>query len=125
MEDGFIFKDLKLGNKPLIECEMILECNSGMYRLYLTRNTNFEGFYAMALEFNSGSADSENHWESEDLVVNELFTVTANFDGIRHLEFNRNEPEMEGYLYYTNMDGFIELLSKVRELEKEHCSSCD
>ena len=125
MNNGFIFDDLKLDGKPLSECEMVLECNSGMYRLYLTRLTGCGGFLAMAVEFNSCDAGCVNHWEATALEVNELFTVTAYFDGVRHLEFNRNEPDMEGYLYYTNMDGLIELLSKVREIEKELCRECD
>jgi hypothetical protein len=125
VNNGFIFSDLKLDGKPLTECEMVLECDDAMYRLYLTRFTDCGGFSAMAVEFCSCNADHDDHWAVSDLRVNELFTVTAYHDGIRHLEFNRNEKDMEGYLYYTNMDGLIELLSKVREIEKELCRDCD
>lgn len=120
-----IFKDLKLGAKPLRGCEVAFECNNGMYRLYLDRLTNAGGFRAMAVGFNSCDADCSNHWEASDLEVDDIFVVTAHFDGVKHLEFNRNEKDMEGYLYYPNMDGLIELLSKVRELEKELCRYCD
>jgi hypothetical protein len=125
MDSGFTFKELSLDNNSLCNCEMVLECNSGMYRLYLLRFTDCAGFRAMAVSFNSCRVDNKNHWDAEDLIVDELFTVTAYFDGVRHLEFNRNDKDMEGYLYCTNMDGLISLLSKVREIEKEICRDCD
>jgi len=125
MDNGYIFKDLMLGDNPISECEMVLECNDEMYRLYMLKLNYCGGFKAMAIEFNSCGCEAQSQWESDDLVVDELFTVTAFFDGVRHLEFNRNEKEMEGYLYYPNIDGLISLLSKVREIEKELCRECD
>jgi len=117
MDQGTLFSEMKLRGKPLKDCEIAIECNGNNYRLYVERGDN--KFYAMAVEFVSCS-DSDI-WNCELLRVEQLFEVTAYFDGVRHLEFNRYAGNMAGYIYYPDMDGLILLLQKVRELEAELC----
>ena len=120
--DGELFSELRLSGKRLQDCEMALECK-GNYRLYVDRFNG--GFYAVAVEFHSCVGGNENIWDSDDLKVCQLFNVTAYFDGVRHLEFNREDKELAGYIYYPNMDGLISMLQKVREIEIEMCRDCD
>jgi|JI9StandDraft_1071089.scaffolds.fasta_scaffold895158_1 hypothetical protein len=121
MESGKLFTEILLDNKPLSECELVYECNHRHYRLYVSRGDNC--FYALAVEFHSCEADGDI-WECPALEVDPLFNVTAYFDGVRHLEFNR-ESDMAGYIYYPNMQGIVELFTKIRELELEICRDCD
>lgn len=123
MIDGTPFKDIRLNGKPLETCEMVLECNKTNYRLYVDRE-NENRFYAIALEFNSCSAGGDV-WSCENLRVDPLFNVTAYFDGVRHLEFNREVGDMAGYIYYPNIEGLAKMLAKVREIELEVCRDCD
>jgi hypothetical protein len=119
---GQLFKNMKLNGKPLAECELALECNSRNYRLYVEREES--GFHAMAVEFISGGGMDEDFWLSPNLEVDQLFQVIARFDGVRHLEFNR-ESDMPGYIYYPNMEGIILMMQKVREIEKQCCKEYD
>ena len=123
MNDGTPFKNLKLNGKPLNECELALECNGTHYRLYIDRGEEGHVFYALAVEF--VSSVSEDTWTCPHLTVEPLFNVTAYFDGVRHLEFNREAGDMAGYIYYPNMQGLIELMQKVREVELEVCRDCE
>lgn len=122
IEDAELFKNIAINGKPIDKCEMVLECNSGNYRLYIDRINN--GFYAMALEFVSCNADSIDIWSNDELEVRQLFNLTAYFDGVRHLEFNRKAGDMAGYMNYPDMDGLVELFKRVREIELELCWDC-
>lgn len=123
MEDGTLFSEIKLNKKPLNECELVLECNETNYRLYVDRDVSKHLFYALAVEFHS--CVGEDTWNCPQLTVDPLFNVTAYFDGVRHLEFNREAGDMAGYIYYPNIQGLVEMLQKVREVELECCRDCD
>ena len=126
MSDEILFKNVTLGfdDKPIKECELALECNNGNYRLYVNKNAKGGFFECLALEFNSCTS-ADNIWSCDDLMVSELFNLTAHFDGVRHLEFNRDNDDICGYIYYPNMEGIIELMQKVRQIEKDICYDCD
>lgn len=117
MDNGTLFSDIRLNNKPLSECELALECNGRDYRLYIYREEYF--FKGIAISFHSCESDGDI-WDCPALEVDPLFNFIAYHDGVRHLEFNR-ESDMAGYIYYPNMQGIVELFSKVRELELEIC----
>lgn len=118
MSDTYKFRELKLNNKPIYECEMVIEV--GDYRLYIDRVVN--GFYAMAVEFSQ--CEEEDVWNCPRLLVGQLFNVTALFDGVRHLEFDR-DGDMAGYIYYPNISNLVVLFQKVREIELVLCRDCD
>lgn len=124
MENGEFFKDLRLNGKPLAECELTLECNHGNYRLYVDKEPENFCFYSIAVEFLS-CADGSDVWGCDDLVVEQLFNSTAYFDGVRHLEFNREAGDMSGYIYYPDLQAISEMLAKLREIELEICRDCD
>ena len=119
-----LFNEIKLRGKPLTECELVYKGKYDSTRLYVVKEKS--SFWAHAVEFHScGVAEGEDavvdYWEDDELVVNTLFEVTAYFDGVRHLEFNRNGGDMDGYLYYPPMADLIAMLQKVREIELEIC----
>lgn len=125
MNEGTPFKDLRLKGKALNHCEMVHECNMTNYRLYVYREPENNAFYALAVEFASCATESGSAWDCPELTVEPLFSVTAYFDGVRHLEFNREAGDMAGYIYYPNMQGLIEMFQKVREIELEICRDCE
>ena len=125
MSDERLFSELTLNGKPLSKCELALECNETYYRLYVDKEPKENIFYSLAVEFVNCSADFEDGWACPDLTVSPLFNTTAYFDGVRHLEFNRESKDMAGYIYYPNMQGLLALFSKVREIELEICRDCD
>lgn len=116
-EDAVYFKDLALGGIPLCRCELALDYEGG-YRLYVNRRDS--GFDAMAVEF--VSCFDKDTWSCDMLMVSQLFLATAYYDGVRHLEFNREVGATAGYIYYPDTKGLIELFSKVRGLEVEQCT---
>jgi len=127
MSREILFKDILVGfhKKPIKECEVAFECNSGNYRLYVDKRPEDNHFYAYAVEFASCSFNAELAWDCPNLKVTPLFNVTAYHDGVRHLEFDREDEDSPGYIYYPNMKGFMELIGKVREIEVEVCRDCD
>ena len=117
-----LFKDISLDGKLLSEYTAMLECDGGNARLYISEREN--GFMAHAVEFVCCTPiDNLNHWENESLEVITIFEVTAYSDGVRHIEFNRNDGDMDGYLYYPDMDNLILMLQKIKELENELCEA--
>lgn len=127
MSEGIPFKEISLNGKPISKCEMILECNKGSYRLYIDKDIKRHQFSALAIEFVSCLAEDKKTsiWDSSSLEVQQLFSMIAYYDGVRHLEFNRESDEMAGYIYYPNMQGLVEMMQKVREIELEVCIGCD
>lgn len=123
MEEERLLSNIRLNKKPLSECSLVLECNSGLYRLYMDKHGI--GFFAVAVEFASATVEECSHWDRECVWVKTLLTVTACIDGIRHLYVNSDAGNKSGYIHYPNMEGMIQILSKLRELELEHCPECD
>lgn len=126
-EDGLLLRDILLHGKPLKDCELVFKCKNDNTRLYVIREPDHHSFYAHAVEFHSSSVLDEEAipWDHETMEVKTLFTVTAYFDGVRHLEFNRNGNNMDGYLYYPPMAELILMLQKIREIELEICWDAD
>lgn len=122
-DDHKFFRDLKLKDVPLSQCELAYSGKHDDDRLYWKKTDT--GFLAHAVEFVSCPDSDCDQWDDKELVVQTLFTVIAYFDGVRHLEFNRNGNDMDGYLYYPPMESLIAMLSKVRELELKHCGDAD
>ena len=121
MSREVLFSEILLNKKPLSECELALECNRGNYRLYIDIEPEYKHFFAYAVQFASCSGDTESIWDCPILEVTPLFNVTAYFDGVRHLEFDRDDKDMPGYIYYPHMQCLIELMQKVREIELKVC----
>jgi len=124
MHDDTLFSEIRLNGKPLGNCEMALECNNRHYRLYVDREPKTNSFHSIALEW-SGCASDGDIWDCEDTTATPLFNSTAYFDGVRHLEFNREAGDMAGYIYYPNIAGLTDLFAKLREIELETCRDCD
>lgn len=120
MNDGILFRDIRLNHKPLNQCELY-EGSAKNYRLYVDRDLPYNSFYALALEFVSCSCESESVWDCPELEVSPLFNVIAYCDGVRHLEFNREAGCLAGYIYCPNMEALIDMFQKVREIELEVC----
>ena len=123
-----LFSELKInGNNRVRDSELVCSSNNDQYRLYLCRDGFESGFKCLALEWVScgGDFDGSNLWGARDCMVRQLFEVTAYFDGVRHLEFNREAEGMAGYIYYPSTKGIIELFEKVRELELKYCWDCE
>lgn len=120
MSNSVPFESIRLKGKPLKDCNMALECGGTDYRLYVLIGEN--SFYAQAVRFASCIGDKQ--WECEYLKVEPIFNLSALFDGVRHLEFNREAGEMAGYIYYPDIAAMIELFQKVREIELQVCREC-
>lgn len=119
------FHDIKLNGKPLRDCELVYKSDCDNIRLYVVREEH--GFNAHAVQYESCSYglneehNKINQWENKNLVVETLFEITAYWDGVRHLSFNCNNAETDGYLYYPNIADLIAMLQKVREIELQIC----
>lgn len=127
MEEGKLFKDIILDGKPIKDCELVYSGKYDNSRLYVSKDAQANSLYAHAVAFASVPAEEgqTDVWGHPELEVDTLFTVTAYFDGVRHLEFNRNGTDMDGYLYYPPMTDLIKMLEKVREIELEICRDAD
>lgn len=122
-DDSILLKDIRLNKVPLSECELSLEI--GNYRLYSLIDRKSESFYCIAVKFESCTYTEGSVWDVGDITVTILFNVTAFFDGVRHLEFNRQNKEFAGYIHYPDMEALVSLLKKVREIELDVCYYCD
>ena len=124
MSEDKIFSRIMLNNKLLSECEPVYKGKHDNSRLYVLKKDN--EFFAHAVDYKSCPASNEkDHWKNNSLIVNTIFEVVAYHDGVRHLEWNRNGGEMDGYIYYPIMTDIISMLQKVREIELEVCSNID
>ncbi len=121
-EDGVLFSELKLGGTPLLEDWLAIDLKDS--RLYARVSPGEKSFLAVAVKFISCVSDGDI-WECPKLRVEQIFQVTAYFDGVRHLEFNRGSEDQAGYLYYPDMEGLILMLSAVRNLEETFCPDCE
>jgi len=127
MDDGKLFRNIILDGKPIAGCELAYSGKHDNTRLYVSKSAEGNGFYAHAVAFASVPAEKgqSDVWAHPELEVDTVFEVTAYFDGVRHLEFNRNGNDMDGYLYYPPMADLIKMLEKVREIELEICRDAD
>ena len=124
------FIDLVVGDSKLSDIEPIYSDEYDYIRLYFAETVC--GFDAHAVDFiscdNNGHDDDDGHqWNHNNTIVNTIFEVTAHSDGdgVRHLEFNRNGGNQDGYLYYPKMQCLIDMLQMVRDLELKLCADCN
>lgn len=97
--------------------DLTLMSERGSYRLYFKPNSNCRGFTAIAIEFVS----CEEHPWDDSTTFDELFTVTAYFDGVRHFEMKREYGNESGYLYYPEWGNLCSLFDDVKRLVSELC----
>ena len=101
-----------------------VSCKNGMdllwkdskdkYRIYLVQpNTCWYKVYCLKLESHTFC---DSPWDHTSNTVSKIFEAdVVDFDGVRHLEFNRNGIDTDGYLYYPDMEVVIEALSFVKD----------
>ena len=89
-----------------------------MYRLRLETNWCGDVKAFVAEEFVSceDASQVESHWFCPKLETRNLFVATVYPDGVRHLEFNRQEEGREGYFYYPDLEELSKMLRIVNEL---------
>ena len=126
-EEDKLFKDIILRDRLIGDCDLEYKSEDGNYRLYVAREDS--SFWAHAVGFVSCEMIGDSgvlDWRQDgSLVVSTIFEVTAYFDGVRHLEWNRNGGDMDGYIYCPEMAEIIAMLQKVRDIEVKVCTSCD
>jgi hypothetical protein len=130
MDEGKLFADIVLCGKKLSDCELVYKGEHDYTRLYVVKDPDKHSFWAHAVEYHScpypiGEYVPESHWENKWLTVDTVFEVVAYYDGVRHLEFNRNGDDMDGYLYYPDLGELINMLTKIREIDLEVCLDLD
>lgn len=96
---------------------LIWESSTSDCRVYLLPSAEDNGWYKLycfeCTGYLYGCRDVR--WEHGDTTLSKLFECdVVSFDGVRHLEFNRNGTEMDGYLYYPSMGALVEALSFVK-----------
>ena len=89
-----------------------------MYRLRLKTACYGDVKAFVAEEFVSceDASQVESHWFCPKLETRNLFVATVYPDGVRHLEFNRQEEGREGYIYYPDLEELSKMLRIVNEL---------
>ena len=123
-EEEKCFKDIMMSGKLLKNCSLELSGEHGNRRLYVEKGV--DSFAAHAVEFVSCvPVDNTDTWDNKSLVVSTIFEVKAYSDGVRHLGFNRNGGEMDGYLYYPGINDLVLMLQKIREIELSICPNVD
>ena len=110
---------LDSANKLVLECPMV-EC--GKWRLYYDARIDDDGesgygFEAIAVNFGACPGDSEPF--GPDTTIGDYIKITAFFDGVRHLQINRSEKGMSGYLYYPEDLSLI--FNELNKLSKKYC----
>lgn len=102
--------------------ELLWESSTSDCRVYLQPPTQDGIWYKLyCFECNSYSYEHEDvRWGHIDTTLSKLFECdVVSFDGVRHLEVNRNGTEMDGYLYYPDMAALVEALSFVKLFAEE------
>lgn len=57
---------------------------------------------------------------NSELVVENVFNGKAYFDGLRHVWFG----DSAGYFNYPDSQSIVKLMTRLSELEKQHCWAC-
>lgn len=123
IEGAIRFQDMRLDMLPLSECDVTFESEDKNTRLYTHKND--AAFSALAVIYVSTEPESEDHWTDKNLEVEKVFEAHAHFDGVRHLEFNRNGTDMDGYLNYPDIPALIAMLQEVRRMELDLCPEAE
>lgn len=84
-------------------------------RICLVPTTN--GWYKLYCIWLTEPHESEDgYWEATESKVSKMWEAdVVDFDGVRHLEFNRNGLDTDGYLYYPDMEDLVESLTFLRD----------
>lgn len=115
--------NLSLEGKSIRDWQFINISSSDAYRIYYKPNdTPGNGFRFATIEW--VSVPGGNDLWSDDTEIQFLFNGVAYFDGIRHLYLGDNGDEDLGYVYYPEIQDYIEILQQIRRLEKLYCSDC-
>ena len=98
----------------------------GEYTLFIFTDPNHKNaFWSQCIAQGECYSDDPCDGFCDECLVNRVFNSTAYFDGVRHLEFNREGLDMAGYVYYPNMENLIAAMQKLREIELEVCRDCE
>jgi len=122
-----ILKDIRhTYNKDERICDWsFIEIFNKRIRVYYKPNEEIGlGFDFYAVENIGGYCTDEykkDKWSINSCFIQCLFTGIARFDGIRHLYMGDDVTNNFGYHYYANIEGNIETLRVIRELEKKYC----
>ncbi len=121
--NGVLFKDLKIDEKSLSECNPVYRSDDDNTRLYIVQNDpiRLDWFGGMAVTLVS-SLQREDWWNDPYLEVEILFKLHAAYDGIRHIWFGEAVGDAMGYIYYPDMVEFVEMFSIIHEWEKKFCA---
>lgn len=96
--------------------ELLWKDAKDQYRIYLAQTdgiTCWHKVYCLNLESHTYC---KSPWEDNSTTLSKIFEAdVVDFDGVRHLEFNRNGIDTDGYLYYPDMNVIIEALSFIRD----------
>lgn len=71
----------------------------------------------------TGEKEPDDVWDSPGVTVQNVFSGIAFFDGLRHVNFGI--ADMGGYLNYPDVVSVIKMMTRLAELEKEHCWACE
>ncbi len=96
--------------------ELLWKDAKDQYRIYLVPPTPKIGWYKVYCLNLESHTYCKSPWEDNSTKLSKIFEAdVVDFDGVRHLEFNRNGIDTDGYLYYPDMDVIIEALSFIRD----------
>lgn len=114
MKENVELKDILLENKGFKEWSLEYKSYSNQYRLYVVKNKKELTFSFIVLEMQSYQSEEDEGWNST-AIVDELFSGTAIFDGVRHLN-------LAPYINYPSLDELSKIFISIRKLEEEFCS---
>tara|TARA_B100002019_G_C20937262_1_gene435056 strand:+ start:124 stop:474 length:351 start_codon:yes stop_codon:yes gene_type:complete len=114
MKENVKLSDIIIKNKRFEEWELEYDSPSNKYRLYVVKNIKESTFSFIALEMYSSQSEEDNGWNTT-ASVNELFSGTAVFDGVRHLELTQ-------YINYPSFSELSDMLLAIKRLEEEICT---
>lgn len=104
---------------PVLEAGFM---QSGDWRIFYRPFKETEKFGFMAYAVTLGSFPSTSEPFAHDTEINDFIRITAYFDGVRHLEVNRNDND-GGYIYYPT--DLTALFDNINTLCEKYCVEFD
>lgn len=122
-DDEGLFNYILFDGKPLNECELIYKDESDNYRLYAIVDRDDHEFKACAVKFdNCIGVDHDDVWKEPSCVVELLFDVYAQPDGIRNLNVKRGfAGGFSGHIYDPDITVMSDMFLALSHLEKIVC----
>ena len=109
MAEDVLFRDLKVNDKPIYECEIAYQDDYDNLRLYVDIDRKTNSFWAKLVSFNSCTSICIDVWEDHTLTVDVVLDVVAYWDGIRHLTPSyTNYPDVKKLADVYSVLAFIE-----------------